>query len=617
MTTAQLPATSRIRQPIVAVLGHVDSGKTSLLDRIRGTGVQGREAGGITQHIGASFLPIETIQKTCGPLYKRLRAQTDNPIPGILVIDTPGHEVFTNLRSRGGSAADIAILVVDVNKGFQNQTNESIGILRERKVPFVVALNKCDQISGWRDSKTEFISQAIDQQYPSVQADLDQKIYGVVGTLSIMGYKSEAFNRIRDFRSEVAIVPISARTGVGVPELLSVLVGLTQQYLQKRLDTVGKMSRGMILEVNDEVGLGPAANIILIDGSISKGDTIVAARRDSVVIAKPKALLLPKALDEMRDPRDRFTSVQRVDAAAGLKITSPDLEGVLPGSTLYVVPGTTRGEEKGSEEEEEEGIKKYSEMIESEMRSVFVDDVQTNGITLKCDKVGSLEATTSMLKEAGIPISRADIGPVNRRDVMHARAVKEKDRHLGTILAFNVRILPDAREEAELGHIRVFEDKVIYSMIESYGSWVEKDSANEEDAIFSEMTPIAKFTFMKGMAFRNSNPAVFGIRVDVGRLRQKVPFMGETARRIGTIHQIQLDRKTVPFAVAGDEVACSVNNITIGRQVVEGREYYTAPPSREAKELRNRFWHRLDEEERKVLEDIIRVQREKDPAYAY
>ena len=383
----------------MAVLGHVDSGKTSLLDRIRGTGVQGREAGGITQHIGASFLPTETIKETCGVLYEKL-AQSENKVPGILVIDTPGHEVFTNLRSRGGSAADIAILVVDVNRGFQPQTNESLKILQSRKVPFVVALNKCDQISGWRKSDTTFISKAIKEQDASIQTDLDQKIYDVVGTLSILGYQSEAFYRIKDFKSEIAIVPISARSGVGIPELLSVLVGLTQQYLQKRLDQEEKDPRGIVLEINDEVGLGQTANIILIDGKIKKENSIVVAKRDSVIVTKPKALLLPKPLDEMRDPRDKFKPVIQVDAAAGLKIASPDLEGVLPGSTLYVA----------STDDE---IKKFTKLIESEMKSVFVD-TQTNGVILKCDTIGSLEAIVEMLRRSQVPVAKADIGPVNQ-----------------------------------------------------------------------------------------------------------------------------------------------------------------------------------------------------------
>jgi len=591
-----------IRQPIVAVLGHVDSGKTSLLDRIRGTGVQGREAGGITQHIGASFLPTETIKNTCGPLYKKLE-ESESQVPGILVIDTPGHEVFTNLRARGGSAADIAILVVDVNRGFQPQTNESLKILQSRKVPFVVALNKCDQISGWRKSETQFISKAIKEQDASIQADLDQKIYDVVGTLSILGYKSEAFYRVKDFKQEIAIVPISARSGVGIPELLAVLVGLTQQYLQKRLSQEQKEPRGIVLEVNDEVGLGQTANIILIDGSIKKGDSIVVAKRDSVIVTKPKAVLLPKPLDEMRDPRDKFKPVDRVDAAAGLKIASPELEGVLPGSTLYVA--STQAD-----------IEKYTKLIEAEMKSVFID-TETNGIILKCDTIGSLEAIVEMLRRSQVPVAKADIGPVNRRDIMEAKAIKEKNRHLGIVLAFNVRILPDAKEESEDSHIRIFEDKVIYSLIDNYNAWVEEDTANVDDAIFAEFTPISKFTFLKGYVFRNNNPAVFGIRVDVGTLKQKVPFMNKDGRRVGIVHQLQHEGKTVTSAKQGQEVACSVQDITIGRQIFEEEIYYTLPHSNEAKQLLKKYMHKLSPEEQHVLNEIVEIQRQKDAAYAY
>ncbi len=586
----------------MAVLGHVDSGKTSLLDRIRGTGVQGREAGGITQHIGASFLPTETIKETCGILYKKLE-ESENQVPGILVIDTPGHEVFTNLRSRGGSAADIAILVVDVNRGFQPQTNESLKILQNRKVPFVVALNKCDQISGWRKSESSFISQVLKEQDASIQADLDQKLYDVVGTLSILGYQSEAFYRVKDFKSEIAIVPISARSGVGIPELLSVLVGLTQQYLQKRLSKEEKDPRGIILEVKDEVGLGQTANIILIDGTIKKENSIVVAKRDSVIAIKPKALLLPKPLDEMRDPRDKFKPVTQVDAAAGLKIASPDLEGVLPGSTLYVASN-------------QQEIEKFTKLIESEMKSMFID-TETDGIILKCDTIGSLEAIIEMLRRSQVPVAKADIGPVTRRDVIEAKAIKEKDRHLGVVLSFNVRVLPDAKDESEDSHIKVFEDKVIYSLIDNYNAWVEEDSANEEDAIFSELVPVAKFTFLKGMVFRNNDPAVFGIRIDVGTLKQKIPFMNMSGRKVGNIHQLQLDKKTVTSAKTGDEVACSVRDVTIGRQIFEEEVYYTFPPSHQAKQLLNRFMHKLSTEEQQVLNEIVRIQREKEPVYAY
>ena len=586
----------------MAVLGHVDSGKTSLLDKIRGTGVQGREAGGITQHIGASFLPDEIIQKLCGSLYEKL-GKAENKVPGILVIDTPGHEVFTNLRARGGSAADIAILVVDINRGFQPQTNESLKILESRKVPFVVALNKVDMVSGWQATDDAYISQAIKKQSPSIQTNIDEQIYNVVGALSILGYQSEAFYRVQDFKKEISIVPVSARSGVGIPELLAVLVGLTQQFLGKKLEQEEKQTRGIILEVNDEVGLGPTANMILIDGHLKKDDNIVVAKRDSVIITKPKALLLPKALDEMRDPRDKFKPIDEVQAAAGIKIASPDLEGVLPGTTVYA-----SSDQKTTEE--------FKKSLESEMESVFID-TETTGIILKCDTIGSLEAITEMLRRQQIPIAKADIGSVTRRDVMQAKAIKDKDRHLGVILAFNIKVFDDAKTECDESHIRVFEDKIIYSLIDTYSQWVDDDKSDIENSIFKEFTPICKFTFLKGYTFRNNNPAVFGIRVDVGTLRQKTTFTNKSGKKIGNIHSLEADGKTVKEVKMGVEVACSLQNVTIGRQVNEEDVFYTLPAPFEAKQLLKKYAHKLSSEELQTLNEIVRIQRETNPVYGY
>ena len=586
----------------MVVLGHVDSGKTSILDKIRGTGVQGREAGGITQHIGASFLPTETIKKLTGPLYEKL-SKGEHTIPGLLVIDTPGHEIFTNLRARGGSAADIAILVLYANRGFQPQTTESLKILESRKVPFVVALNKTDMVSGWKKSDTPFISMAIKEQDPFVQTSIDEKIYNVVAALSVLGYQSEAFYRVQDFKKEISIVPVSARTGVGIPELLAVLVGLAQQFLQKRLAQEEKSTRGIVLEVNDEVGLGPTVNIILIDGHLKKEDNVIIAKRDSVVITKPKAMLLPKPLDEMRDPRDKFKPINEVYAAAGVKIASPDLDGVLPGSTVYATDN----------EEESKNLKK---LIESEMKSVFIK-TETKGIILKCDTIGSLEALTEMLRRQNIPISLADIGPVTRRDIMEAKAVKENNRHLGVILAFNVKITPEAQTESDNYHVKIFDDKIIYSLIDTYTQWVDDDNADLENSMFSELTPISKFTFLKGYIFRNSNPAVFGIRVDVGTLRQKISFMNKTGKKIGVIHQLQHENKTVETAKTGQEVACSVQNITIGRQIQEEDVFYTLPPPDDAKQYLNKFKNKLSSEELHTLNEIVEISRVTNPIYGY
>jgi translation initiation factor 5B len=592
-----------LRQPILVVLGHVDSGKTSLLDTIRGTGVQSREAGGITQHIGASFFPIDTIKTLTGYLYEKL-AKSESPIPGLLVIDTPGHEVFANLRSRGGSAADIAILVADVNKGFEPQTYESMEILKKRRVPFVVALNKIDMIPGWRHSKSQFVTDQVKAQDHSTTSMLDEKIYNIVGSLSRLGYNSEGFWRVKDFTKEVAIVPVSAAKNIGVPELLAVVVGLSQQFMSKRLERKEGPGRGIVLEVKEEIGLGPSANLVLIEGVLKVGDIILVAKRDKAVTTKVKALLLPKPLDEMRDPRDKFKPVSEVTSAAGIKVTSPDLEGVLAGSPLYVL----------DDKDQEPGLRS---IVEDEIRNAIVTDTNTNGIILRCDTIGSLEAIRDMLKKANVPIQKADIGHITRRDILAAAAVKEKNRYLGVVLGFNTKILEEAKREAQERTIPIFSENIIYNLVRSYTEWVEYQKEHEDSILFNEIPPICKFQFMKGFVFRRNYPAVFGAEVQIGKLRQKVNVLNEEGKKIGTIHQIQENGKPIEEAGKGEQVAVSIKEISIGRQVNEGDIFYTDLGSKEAKLLLERFYYRLAQEEKDILNRIVSIKRRNDPSYAY
>lgn len=592
-----------LRHPVVVVLGHVDSGKTSLLDKIRGTAVQAREAGGITQHIGASFFPIDTIKRVTGDLFNKI-STSDSQIPGILVIDTPGHEVFATLRVRGGSAADIAIIVVDANKGFEAQTEESIEILKRRKVPFVIALNKVDTISGWRsDLGGDSISKAVSMQDKSLVTALDEMIYNVVGSLSRSGYNSEAFWRIKNFTKEVAIVPVSARTGVGIPELLAVLIGLTQQYLSRKLERDEEQGRGIVLEINEEVGLGPAANVILFDGILRQGNSVIVAKRSNAVLARVKAILLPKPLDEMRDPRDKFRHVSEVVSAAGVKITSPDLTGVMAGSPLFVI----------NQKEDEARLRA---IVEAEIKNTFVSK-DINGIIMKCDSIGSIEAVSDLLLKQKVPIRSADIGHVTKRDVIEASAVREKDRYLGVILAFNVRVLDDALREAQERQVMIFNEKIIYNLVRSYFDWTTYQKDHQDVIMFNEIPPVCKFQFLKNFVFRRNDPAVFGAEILVGKLRQKIPVINEEGKKIGAIHQMQQSGKTIEEAAKGMQVALSIRGPTIGRQINEGDIFYTDLNSKQAKLLNERFMQRLTEEETEVLTHIIDTKRKSDELFGY
>jgi translation initiation factor 5B len=589
-----------IRQPIVSVLGHIDTGKTKLLDKIRKSSVQAREVGGITQHIGASYFPVDTLAKICGPLFEGLKK--DVQIPGLLVIDTPGHEAFANLRKRGGAVSDIAILVIDVLKGFEVQTYECLDILKERKTPFLVAANKIDRISGWQPHNDEPFSVSYRSQDTYVQQELDNKLYTIMGTFSRLGFRADKFNNVKDFTKTIAIVPTSAITGEGIPELLAVLIGLTQQYLKSRLRTTEGPAKGTVLEVKEEPGLGITTNVIIYDGTLQKGDLIVVGAKEKPVATNIRALLLPKPLDEIRDPRDKFSSVESVSAAAGIKIAAPNLEEALAGAPLYAVP---------SEDRLEEYIKMVSEEVEQIKIATDLD-----GVVLKTDALGSLEAIAESLKRNDVPIRMADVGDVSKRDVTEASVVKENEPLHGVILGFNIKVLPDAEEEAKNRDIPIFNHKTIYNLIDNYLQWIKKEEETQLGEEFDRLVKPAKVKFLPGYVFRKAKPAVFGVEVLAGTIKPKTTFVKKDGRNIGEIMQIQDKGEAVSEANAGMQVAVSVTKTVVGRNIHEGEVFYVRVPEAHAKVLLTKFQERLTAEEIEALNEFIEVMRIGSPFWA-
>lgn len=590
-----------IRQPIVCVLGHVDTGKTLLLDKIRKTTVQAREAGGITQHIGASFFPVDTLKQLVGPLLSMVKSEIE--IPGLLVIDTPGHEAFTNLRKRGGSAADIAILVIDILRGFEAQTYECIEILKARKTPFLVAANKIDRVPGWKSySDTPFLK-AYQLQDPYVRQDLDTKLYDIIGVFSRLGFKTDRFDHIKDFTKTVAIVPTSAKTGEGITDLLMVLIGLTQQHLKKRLQTTEGPAKGTVLEVKEEPGLGLTLNTIIYDGTLQKDDLIVVGGKEKPIVTRIRAILVPKPLDEIRDPRDKFSSVDSVSAAAGVKIVAPDLEGALAGAPLY---GVAEGEKP----------EKYVRLVSEEIEKIrIVTDVE--GIVLKADTLGSLEAIAENLKGNSVPIRLADVGDISKRDVTEASVVKEHEPLYGVILAFNVKILPDAEEEASIKDVQVFREKIIYHLIDNYLSWLKTQREAKFEQEFDNMVKPAKICILEGYVFRRAKPAIVGVEILAGNIKPKsVLVRAEDGEEIGEIQQIQEKGKALPEAGKGMQVAISMDKPIVGRHIFEKDTLYVKVPEPHAKVLLTTFMDRLTTEEQEALNEYTNLKRKKTPFWA-
>ncbi|EDY35709.1 translation initiation factor aIF-2 [Aciduliprofundum boonei T469] len=573
-----------IRQPIVSVLGHVDHGKTTLLDKIRGTSVARREAGAITQHIGATEVPIDAIYRICGKLINK-----KFKVPGLLFIDTPGHEAFTTLRARGGALADLAVLVIDINEGIMPQTVESINILKRYKTPFVIAANKIDLIYGWKNCKDEPFIFAIQKQKEEVQQSVDEKIYKIVEKLYELGFSADRYDRIADFTQNLAIIPMSAKLGIGIADLLLVLVGLAQRFLEENLKTEEGPGEGTVLEVKEERGLGKTIDVILYSGTMRKGDTIVVGSHDEPIITKIKAILKPKPLDEMRDPRDRFLSVDEVHAAAGIKIAAPNLENALAGSPVIVANDNL--EEVVNRVRKETGIH-----IET----------QEEGVIIKADALGSLEALAYELKQEGLPIKMADIGDISKRDIVNAQTIGNPLYRV--ILGFNVRILPDAEKEAS--KIKIFTNNVVYKIIEDYKEWMEEKKRELEAEKRMEITFPGKFKILPEYIFRLSKPAIVGVRVLGGRIRVGQRILREDGRVVGRIKSIRSGENNVLEAIMGEEVAIAIDGVTVGRQVKAGETYYVDIPEEHARKL---FKMNLSYEDKEVLDEIARIKRKEKP----
>jgi translation initiation factor 5B len=574
-----MPPQTYLREPIIAVLGHIDHGKTTFLDWIRGTLVTSREAGGITQHIGATDVPFDTIQKICGPLIDKMKLMV--PIRGLLFIDTPGHEAFTNLRKRGGSVADLAILMIDINEGVMPQTLEAMQILRHNKVPFVVAANKVDAISGWN------IKEKLEHQQEHVKTQFYDKLYSLVAQLSGHGFDSDIYLNIRDFTKNIAIVPISAKNGYGIAELLMMLMGLAQHYLTESLTiAAGTPAKGTILEVKEERGLGTTIDVIIYDGIIKRGDSIIVGSRIPIV-TKVKALLRPKPLDEMRDPRDRFMNVNEVAAAAGIKIAAPNLENALAGSPLYV------------------GGSELVEKILSEIENVEISTDQ-KGVILRADTIGALEALIRTLSGKGVQIKKATIGKVSNADVIEASAVSMEDRFLGVVLAFNSEVLKEAAALADSKSVPIFSGNVIYRLIEDYELWVKEEKLKDRAELEKTTTTPAKIRLLPKHVFRQSKPAIVGVEVLAGTLTVGSRLMREDTKVVGKIKQMQKEKESIKAAKMGDLVAISIDDATIGRQISEGDILYSFISLEDLKEMNEAD---LTTDEITVLKEIRKLRR--------
>jgi translation initiation factor 5B len=580
-----------IRSPIVSVMGHVDHGKSSVLDAIRDTNILATEAGAITQAIGASIIPLDVIKKKVGSLLQTMKFS----IPGLLFIDTPGHAAFTNLRKRGGNLADIAVVVIDINEGFRPQTIEAIEILKNYKTPFIIAANKFDLISGYR-KKADTVLKDIELQDPAWITTFETRMYELVGQLyDKFQLQAERFDRIESFTKQIAIVPTSALLKHGISELLMVLTGLAQKFLEEnlKLDVAGP-GKGTVLEVKETTGFGATIDVILFDGVLKVNDTIVIGGMEKPVVAKVRALLEPSPLMEMRDKKSKFRSIKEAAAATGLKVAAPGLDIVVAGMPLRVAPTP-------------KDVDRIGEELQAEVEEVLVA-TDKEGIIIKADSLGSLEALGVLLREKEIKIRKASVGSIMKKDIIDAESNYDIDPLTSVILGFNIP------REQSTEKVKIITSDIIYKLIEEFEHWQAEERKRQEAKELDAYVRPVKVEVLQNCIFRQSNPCVAGVEVLAGTLKAGMPLMNKEGKNLTSVKSIEKNKESVPQILRGEQAAVSMPNVVAGRQLFEHDILYSAIPEEQFRDMKKltRF---MTKDELTAMKEIAEIKRREQPLW--
>lgn len=520
-----------LRSPICCILGHVDTGKTKLLDKIRQTNVQEGEAGGITQQIGATYFPVDALQQKIAAVNQD--GKFDFKVPGLLVIDTPGHESFSNLRSRGSSLCNIAILVVDIMHGLEPQTLESMKLLRDRKTPFIVALNKIDRLYGWKKIDNNGFQDSLAFQNKNVQNEFRDRLEKTKLAFAEQGFNSELFYENKNMARFVSLVPTSAHTGEGIPDMLKLLVSLTQERMTSSLMYLSEVEC-TVLEVKVIEGLGTTIDVILSNGVMREGDRIVLCGIDGAIATNIRALLTPAPLKELR-LKSQYVHNKEAKASLGIKIAADDLQGAIAGSRLLVV---------GPEDDEEELEEEVMADLEALMSKTSKDRA---GVSVQASTLGSLEALLEFLKQSKIPVANINIGPVYRKDVIRAVRMLDKDetKQFAVMLCFDVKVDKEAQQYADEQGIKIFTADIIYHLFDDFTKHMaqlveQKKEESKLQAVFPcVLSPLS--------VFNKKDPIVVGVDVVEGSLKVLTPIAAVKHNSVTGVKEIiSLGRVYVP-----------------------------------------------------------------------
>ena len=595
---------ARLRAPIVCVLGHVDAGKTKILDKLRHSNVQLGEAGGITQQIGATFIPIENIQSHISKIDERFHTKTR--IPGILLIDTPGHASFTNLRSRGSSLCDIAVLILNIDKGIEKQSVESLDLLRMRKTPFIIALNQIDRTYNWRRFDWSGFEDSYRKQKDQQKRLFDEKVEQNKMQFIKNNINAELYYKNTNMKEYVNMVPTSAITGEGLPDLLGLLVYLTDNYLIRQI-TYKEEVKCSILEVKVLETIGTTIDVVLVNGTIHVGDKIVIGGLLGPIKTVVKIILLPKPMKEMR-VKCEYERFDEISGAIGVKIFCPDLENALAGSPLYVYK---------TEEEAEHYCNEISKDFNSIVQKYL--NKKGKGIMVQASTLGSLEAILTFLNEQKVEVAVVGVGNLNKKDVIKLQIKHAEDENVMkedlVILCFDNKVLPEAQKVADENGIKIFVDDIIYHLFDKFiefknKSILERKKEKEKEAIF----PCSLKTVM---FINKKDPLIIGVSVTEGVLKIGTPiYCVEKNLPLGVVESIEREKKPINNVRPNDgDVAIRIkvadSSLAAGRHFDESSTYVSQITRNSINALKNYFREDMTNDDWKLvikLKKILNIQ---------
>lgn len=550
---------SNLRAAVVCVLGHVDTGKTKILDKLRRTNVQDGEAGGITQQIGATNVPLHAIKEQTKVVIGN--ATRKFLVPGLLIIDTPGHESFSNLRNRGSSLCDIAILVVDIMHGLEPQTIESINILKTKRTPFIVALNKIDRLYDWQTNPRKDVRDILSSQHSNTQNEFKTRSQNVILQFAEQGLNAALFYENPDPKTYVSLVPTSAITGEGMGNLLDLIIENCQTHLYKRLVFSNEL-QATVLEVKAITGLGTTIDTILVNGYLKEGDTIVVAGTDGPLVTQIRSLLMPQPLKELR-VKNAYVEYKEIKAAQGVKIAAKDLEKAIAGLNIYVA-------------HKPEEIEPLKEVVARELKSALSTiKLQDRGVYVQASTLGSLEALLDFLRSSKIPYSNIRIGPVVKKDVMKASIMLEHSPLYATILAFDVKVEKDAQELADTLNVKIFQADIIYHLFDKFTAYQEDTKKRNRDQFKSIAVFPCKLKVLPQFVFNSRDPIVMGVMVESGIVKEGTPICVPSKEFVdlGIVTSIENNHKTVETARKGQEICIKIEPIPGDSPKMFGRHF--------------------------------------------